>query len=471
MFLHWQTQSAASKVKYFFNYLERSGGGSFNYNVGELKTDEAGNIYAIVKIEETVIANNTSYIFKFDSQGTFIWQKSFPYVSGDTTGQITTSGLCIDGNQNVYVAYPTVGNGTLGYVNIVKFNINGSQVWAKNYNIWPTNGLIANVYDMACDGNGTVYIVCDNVSPMGATRYEGALLKIDNTGAVQWYVSLYDGIGSQNLTYTNVRLDGSGNVYIKGTRTGSPSGNLIIKYDSSGSVVFQKSVPTSVTQIEVSKSGNIYLAYFGNQTIGGSLRSVVTIAQYDTSMTTASWSKSIYKLASSLYYSCFPYDISVDSTGNVYVSGYFQQIGVSTANEAGIIKMSSSGAVSWSRQIDVTSKIAGTSYDFSEMRYIDLDTNNDICCFVRITDSAGSNPQRNVVVRLPNNGTKTGTYTSTVDANNFVTYVYADYGFTSQNGSYSPTTTVYSVYSRTITSADVTITTTDSAITGRYLEI
>ena len=466
MFLHWQTQSAASKVKYFFNYLERSGGGSFNYNVGDLRTDEAGNIYVTVKIEETAIDNNTSYLFKFDNQGTFIWQKSFPYVT-DTTGQITTSGLCVDGNQNVYVAYPTVSDGTLGYVNIIKFDINGNQQWAKNYNVRPVNGLVANVYDMICDGNGNVHIVCDNVSPMGSSYSEGALLKIDNTGAVQWYVSLYDGTPSVNITYTSVKLDGSGNVYVKGT-TGSTS--LFVKYNSSGSLIFQKTAPV-FSVFTVDENGIIYVAYFGNQTIGGSSRQVVTIAQYDTSMTTSTWSKSVWKLVSTLYYSCFPQDISVDSTGNVYVSGYFRQIGVSGSDEAGIIKMSSSGAVTWSRQIDVTSKIAGTSYDYSEMRYIEIDNNDDICCLVRITDSGGSNPQRNVVTRLPNNGTKTGTYTSTVDANNFVTYVYADYGFTSQNSTYTFTSRLYSEYSRTITSSSVTITTTDSAITGRYLEI
>ncbi len=155
-------------------------------------------------------------------------------------------------------------------------------------------------------------------------------------------------------------MDASGNVYVTGRSYGAFDGHsnsgsydmFLIKYNSSGTKQWSKLLGTSNYDVgygvSVDSSGNVYVT--------GKSWNRVLLAKYNSSGL-QQWSKS--------FGSGNGYGVSVDSSGNVYATGY-------SGHDVLLAKYSPSGEKQWSKSFGTGSSDVGygVSVDASGNVYV-----------------------------------------------------------------------------------------------------
>jgi uncharacterized delta-60 repeat protein len=191
--------------------------------------------------------------------------------------------------------------------------------------------------DIAVDSSGNYYIT-------GNTGTDILIAKYNSSGTLQWQRIL---ASSGTDVGNGIAVDGSGNVFIAST---SNNDIIIAKYNTSGTLQWQSTLAsTSGTDlgnaIAVDFSGNVYIT--GNSFSG--LYDDLIIAKYNTSGT-LQWQRSI--AMNYIGDDSVGQGIAVDSSGNVYVSGYFYQYSGSNRNVIFVTKYNSDGTRVWMSQLD-----------------------------------------------------------------------------------------------------------------------
>jgi len=169
----------------------------------------------------------------------------------------------------------------------------------------------------------------------------------------QVWVSSYNGPGNGDDRSTAMKMDGSGNIYITGYSTGMGSSKDIttIKYNSSGvqQWVQRYNGPGNSTDeayaITIDASGNVYVT--GYSIGSGSGKDIVTIKYNNTGV--QQWAS---RHSSSGNYPDEAYAITVDASGNIYICGYAYDN--DKGNEIVLLKYNSSGAMQWIRDYNGT---------------------------------------------------------------------------------------------------------------------
>jgi hypothetical protein len=255
----------------------------------DIKTDLSGNVYvtgyfsdaqAIFGTDTLNNANPTTnkkdvFIAKFDSNGNFIWVKSFGGILDDYS-----TSLAIDNAGNIFIGgyfysssitFDTTILTNQGGADIfyAKLDINGNVTWAKNAG--GTFDDLAN--DLALDNNNNIFLTgsftggtiigTNTLNSIGSKDY--FIAKFDLNGINLWAKS---GISTNPDEGISITTDNGGNSYIAGKFSVD---SAIIKYNSIGTLQWIKSVGNSQVFIKTGitfKNGNVYLVgYFGTPTL------------------------------------------------------------------------------------------------------------------------------------------------------------------------------------------------------------
>ncbi len=330
-------------------------------------TDASGNVFmtgffidSTITFDTTTLTNagqNDIFVVKYDASGNALWAKS----AGGTSDDVGKS-VAIDANGNVLVtgffSSPTITFGTftltnvgIGDIFIVKYDASGTVLWAKS--VGGTDYEVGNC--IATDASGNVLITGYFYSPTitfgtftltnggNAGDCDIFIVKYDSSGTVLWAKSAG---GTSNDYGYSVATDASGNVLVTGyfysptitfgtftlTNTGSAD-IFIVKYDASGTVLWAKSAGGTDEDegygIATDASGNVLATgYFTSPTITfGSFTLTnpinigiapdIFIVKYDSSGTVL-WAKSAGGSGGSEGYS-----VATDASGNVLVAGSF----------------------------------------------------------------------------------------------------------------------------------------------------
>ncbi|MDD1457634.1 SBBP repeat-containing protein [Dolichospermum sp. ST_sed7] len=331
-------------------WVKRFGGTGNDFGVS-IKLDSSGNIYTTGGFQGTVdfdpgtgTSNLTSaggldvFISKLNSDGSFAWAKSF----GGTGTDFGTS-IKLDSSGNIYTtgtfqgtADFDPGNGTSNLTSagsydvfVSKLNSDGSFAWAKS--LGGTLEDIAN--SITVDSSGNIY----------------------TTGYFNGTADFDPGTGTSNLTSA-----GYDNVFVS-------------KLNSDGSFAWAKSFAggnhVKGYSIQVDSSGNVYTAgWFSvtadfdpgpgtyNLSNGGGTSGFVSKLNSDGSF---AWVRQVGSTGYNAFNYC--YDLKLDSSGNVYVTGKFQGTfdfdpGPGTYNltasgnfDEFIYKLNSDGSFAWAK--------------------------------------------------------------------------------------------------------------------------
>ena len=213
----------------------------------------------------------------------------------------------------------------------------GSSYWLA------TLGGASNDYGrgIVTDSSGNSYVVGLS-SSTGAGGSDSLLVKYESSGAVLWQRSLGQTGAEEGL---GVALDSANNVYIAGLTTSQGAGSndvLIAKYNSSGTLQWQRVLGGTGAEFGISialdSEGNAYI--LGKSTIGGIL--YFLLAKYNSSGT-LQWQRTLGGSGAD-----DGEGIAIDSSNNIYLVGATTSAGAGSRDFL-IAKYNSSGTLQWQR--------------------------------------------------------------------------------------------------------------------------
>lgn len=228
---------------------------------------------------------------------------------------------------------------------IAKYNTSGVLQWQKRIG----SGYLAS--SIAVDSSGNIFVYGGGADGL-------QLIKCDASGNILWQRALGGSSATNNGFPFRCAVDGSGNVYICGTypTTGSFRGFQIAKYNTSGTIQWQRRLGGDTEDfydegygIAVDTSGNVFVS--GYTFVTQSSRDF-QIAKYNTSGS-IQWQR---RLSSGSDETC--YSIAVDSGGSVYVCGTSSASGT---DDFQIAKYNTSGTIQWQRRLGGSGTSAGVS--------------------------------------------------------------------------------------------------------------
>ena len=327
-----------------------------------IATDSAGNVYVIgyyrdeitlgtITLTSGASTSDDAYVAKYDTSGTVLWATSIGGTSFDYG-----YGIATDSSGNVYVtgyysgtAYFDINTslnsaGGSNDVFVAKYNTSGAVQWAESI------GGTSSDYGsgIATDSSGNVYVIGryfgsttigTTILNSSGSNYDVFIAKYDTSGAVQWARRI--GGTSSDYGY-GIATDSAGNVYVTGqyqseiiigstTLTNAGSSDVFVaKYDTGGTVQWAKSIGGTGSDagngIATDSSGNVYVTGYYNGTANfGPDTSLTSAGQNDAFVAKYDTSGTL-RWAKSIGggYGDFGYGIATDSVGNVYVTGSYQ---------------------------------------------------------------------------------------------------------------------------------------------------
>lgn len=355
-------------------------GGLEDDRVGGIAVDNSGNVFVAGGFKSTVdfdpsagTAIHTTpanydfdaYISKFDSNGNFLWVKTFGglavgwdeifAITTDASGNVYVSGFfknTVDFDPGAAVFNMTEMGFGSGDMFISKFDTNGNFIFAKQIG-----------------GNGSEI-------PRG--------IALDNSGNI-YTTGEINSAKLSNGTILTTDFDPGPAVFPLSSTTALDGDVFISKLDASGNFVWAKNIGGNYSDnskaIDIDTFGNIYItgtfrnvadfdpsASVSNLTAVGTSYDDIFVAKYDTNANYL-WAKSF----GSTNKDDSGYGIKVDATGNVYSTGAFQNtvdfdpnVGVANLNggfnSLYISKLDTNGNYVWAKTF-VGSGSAGKAID------------------------------------------------------------------------------------------------------------
>jgi uncharacterized delta-60 repeat protein len=325
--------------------------------VSAMAVDTSGNVFVTGSI--TGPNSNIDYAtVKYNSAGVQQWVQTY---NGTGNNDDLPADIVTDISGNVYVTGRSTGNGSDQDYATIKYNAAGVQQWVKIYN--GTSNYFDVATSIAVDGAGNVYVTGSSYDNTTNTDY--ATIKYNTNGIQQW-ITKYNGPAGSYDAALKITVDAAGNVYITGKSTGSGTGfdYATIKYNSSGVQQWAsryngagngEDIPSSIS---VDASGNVYVT--GYTTGSGSGKDYTTI-KYN-SAGVQQWLKTYNGPGNA---DDKAVSIAVDDSGNVAVTG--SSLGSGTDYDYATIKYNSAGTQQWLQRYNGV----GNQYDIPSALRID----------------------------------------------------------------------------------------------------
>jgi hypothetical protein len=259
-------------------------------------TDKADNIYVLGEIFYYSGGSSNGYyypiLYKLNANGNLLWHDTL------TSG---AANAVLDSNANLYFA-----NGPY----LIKYDSSGHLVWNK---------YIANssLYNIAISQSN--YLIVAGCVP--GNVHNSLLYKFDLNGNLIWTKT-----GIFDVPPKSMITDGVGSLYTvsSGPHDSTGNGGYLMKIDSSGTVLFSKTIPNYLRDISLDAAQNIYVCgWFGP---------INTIYIDDTTIQAQHTQHFLIKYdqyANVIWYKIIQGDLStkvslaVDSASNVYLSGSY----------------------------------------------------------------------------------------------------------------------------------------------------
>ena len=341
MGLHFPANSVATNPTLDWNTFL----GSWDYDGATgITLDESGNIYVTgysYSIWGTPVnpyaGGSDVFVAKLDSNGSLVWN-TFLGSSDNDFG----NGITVDGSGNTYVtgnSDSTWGSPLNSFsggsdVFVIKLNNNGERQW--NNFLGSSDNDVGN--GITVDGSGNTYVTGDSYSAWGTplNSFSGGsdafVIKLNTNGVRQW--STFLGSSNVDIGY-GISIDGNGNTYVTGdsyATWGTPvnafmgfTDAFVTKLNSSGVRQWNTFLVSSGNDggsgITVDGSGNIYATGWSSATWGTPLNSFsggsdAFVMKLNTNGV-RQWNTFLGSSNND-----FGYGITVDGSGNNYVTGY-----------------------------------------------------------------------------------------------------------------------------------------------------
>jgi len=324
---------AAGNLVWTARYNGEENGDDLAFSIA---VDAAMNVY----VTGQSFGSNTNFdcaTVKYNSSGVQQWVARYNGPGNDSDGG---EEIAIDGSGNVYVTGFGKGSGTFEDYATIKYNSAGVQQWVARYN-GPGNSVDL-AYTLAVDGSGNVYVTGQSIGSGAADDY--ATIKYNASGVQQWEAR-YNGPGNSIDRATALAIDAASNVYVTGWSLGSGTNNdyATIKYSASGVQQWESRYNGPGNSADLANalavdpaSGDVYVT---GSSVGSATSEDYATVKYNSSGV-QQW---VTRFNGSGNSSDLPNALTLDATGNVYVTG--RSFGAS--DDYATIKYNSSGVQQW----------------------------------------------------------------------------------------------------------------------------
>jgi uncharacterized delta-60 repeat protein len=337
-------------------------GPSHGYDmVRAVAADASGNVYVTGYSAGSGTGNDYATV-KYDAVGNQVWVSRY---NGPANGSDYPNAIAVDAVGNVYVTGYSAGSGTGNDYATVKYDANGNELWAVRYN-GPANGS-DQPNGIGVDASGNTVVTGSSAG--SGTSYDYATVKYDAVGNQVW-VSRYNGPANGSDQANAIAVDALGNICVTGNSAGSGTGAdyVTVSYDPSGSQVWVARYNGSGNgsdygrAVALGASGAVYVT--GNSTGSGTGYDYVTI-KYDAGGNQL-WVAPYNGPGNS---SDYGYDMALDGSGNICVSGY--SYGSGTDYDYATVKYDAGGNQLWTARYDGPAH----SYDYEQALALDASGN------------------------------------------------------------------------------------------------
>ncbi|MBP7551975.1 MAG: InlB B-repeat-containing protein [Spirochaetes bacterium] len=375
----------------YVNLHSQSVGGFGNYDYWS--SSETSNIYAWIK--DFYSGSQGSYAKDSDCRVRAIRAFSdneSPTTTSTTTSTSTTTTTTSSSSTSTITTTSTIPNFIVSFDSQGGSSVESQTIYCQGYVTEPPNPIKVGCTFIGWykDEDFTASWIFDvNTVTENITLYAKFIDAL-------WAKSVT--AGAYGSTFCSVAVDSSGNVYAAGYQcstvsytygegvsvagTSSSGSNVVlVKYDSSGTALWAKSVTagnySEFFSVAVDSSGNIYAAgrqgtgshtYGDGISVAGTGALNVVLVKYDSSGT-ALWAKSVTAGTNESHFN----SVAIDSSGNVYAAGeqwrtgsltYGEGVSVAGTYSSGpnvvLVKYDSSGNALWAKS--VTAGIGGSRF-------------------------------------------------------------------------------------------------------------
>ena len=376
-------------------WIATLGGTGTDYEVEAISVKSNGDVYGVLSTNSEGAGGYDAVVVKYNSSGVLQWQRRI----GGSSNEFF-QGMAIDGSGNIYAVGSTASYASSTSAYIVKYNSSGAVQWQRT--LYSTSTI--DLRKVAVDSSSSNIYAVGFTSALSSGGNDVFICKYSVSGVLQWQRRLG---GTNNDDGSGIALDGSDNVYIQYQHSSGQGGyDLgIAKYNSSGVIQWQRSLGGTSNEsgagLAIDSSDNIYIPAMTVSEGQGSYDAGV--AKYNSSGA-IQWQRIIGGTGSDNVS-----DLATDSSGNVYVLGTTLSAGAGSQDTL-IVKYNSSGVVQWQRSFGTSSYeyAGGIAVDGSDNLYFGGRSN--------VTGNYDS-----FIVKVPSDGSLTGTYGNFVYASTSLT--------------------------------------------------
>lgn len=287
------------------------------------------------------------FTIKYSSAGDTLWTRRY---NGPKNSKDIAYSIALDDSQNIFITGESEGlTGTHGIFEdyaTVKYNPAGDFQWAARYN--GPAGDYDKANSICVDTEGNIYVtgVSDGGSSgSGDPHFDYATIKYNSAGLTQW-IRRYNSSNGEDEGVM-VKADELGNIFVTGfsSDVSTFADYATINYSADGDTTWisRYNGPASnddrASSLAVDNLGNVFVA---GKSYGGSITNYdYTTIKYN-SLGDSVWVNRYNGGASDIDGASA---VSVDKSGNVYVTGYSTNI--STAFDYATMKYNTDGDLSW----------------------------------------------------------------------------------------------------------------------------
>jgi len=248
---------------------------------------------------------NNTFVARYDEGGLLVWDERPTLGYPQDVG-----GLAVSESGETYVA---CRDNTCGYI-VTKYEPDGDEAWCslEDYSTEPK--------DITVDSDGCAYVTGEWGCPLKSQRYGGqcGTVKYRSGGSIAW---------TETENYRKgkaVAVDGMGNVYVGGFRDYSSWDFCTIKYDSTGSHLWEAIYDgpdgsnDTVQDLALDGSGNVYVV---GDSYGSETDMDWALVKYD-SEGNEQWARRYDGPGSG---QDWPRDMEVTEAGDVFIVGSAEQ--------------------------------------------------------------------------------------------------------------------------------------------------
>ncbi len=167
-------------------------------------------------------------VIKYDADGNILWNQAHDWPGGQGAHSVA-----MDPGGFIYVTGDIHNGGDWDYLTI-KYNSDGDTIWERTWD----SGVDENAWAIAVDQAGYVY-VSGNVT--NVANVDWFTIKYDANGDTVW-TRTYDSGNPDYMACDALTVDNAGNVYVAGWAENVTTDWQIIKYDASGTLVWDKTI-------------------------------------------------------------------------------------------------------------------------------------------------------------------------------------------------------------------------------------